>query len=125
MYRDPAFLQYVNYYVEGTRWRVRRYGGRSSSGCCGAACSGNITEDEERELNLVKGIDWYFQPKAWASPKFTIAWLKHTFGVELKRLGISRRVLLLVDNLAGQDVRFSAGLVGRTAKAAAEAINVP
>ena len=24
---------------------------------------GKITEDEERELNDIPGIDWYFQPK--------------------------------------------------------------
>lgn len=85
---------------------------------------GKIKEDEERELNRIADIDWYFQPKAWASPRFTLAWLKYTFGPELRRLGVTRQVMLIADNLAGQDARFSAGPVGVAAAEAAEEIGV-
>ena len=44
--------------------------------------------------------------------------------LELRRLGITRPVLLIADNLAGQDARFSAGPVGDASKQAAQQIGV-
>ena len=60
--------------------------------------------------------------QAWADPAFTRSWLEHTLGPELRRLcPDGKPSILIADNLAGQDPRFSAGEVGRRAKAAAAA----
>ena len=82
---------------------------------------GNITEEEQASYDELD-IDVYFQPKAWADSEFTIAWLNRTMKEAVKDTpGIH---LALCDNLAGQDVRPTAGAIGERVAAVAKAIRV-
>jgi hypothetical protein len=70
-------------------------------------------------------IDVYYNEKAWADPQFTIAWLKRSMKAAVSELcGDGKPVLLLADNLSGQDVRASAGDIGRRARDTASSIGV-
>ena len=83
---------------------------------------GNITDVERRRLDA-SGCDYYFNGKAWASPEFTEKWVANSMKETLKSLcPDGKPVILLADNLAGQDTRFSAGELGRRTRAQASTI---
>jgi hypothetical protein len=85
---------------------------------------GNITDQERRQLDAT-GIDYYFQKKAWADPDFTKRWMQRTMKEAIARcVGDNKPILLFADNLSGQDVRFTAGAIGREAKEVAQSIGV-
>lgn len=64
----------------------------------------------------------YWQEKAWADPALTRQWLLRSMAKAIE--GCPGEHLLLCDNLAGQDVRKTAGKTGRATKELAESIGV-
>ena len=71
----------------------------------------------EKAVYASMDIDVLFQPKAWCDAATTLKWFNHTFAAAIA--GSPGEHLLLLDNLAGQDVRPKAGAIGKRFKAAA------
>jgi hypothetical protein len=99
-----------------------------AAGGCSKLCSSRLgcsqkrarrTRVRSRRCFWAHGdIDVYWQQKAWADPELTRKWLLNSMA---KAIGSSvGEHLLLADNLAGQDVRRTAGDIGeKTAQTAA------
>jgi len=63
----------------------------------------------------------YWQPKAWVDSAMVLEWLDGTFAGAVN--GTDGAHMLFMDNLAGQDVRPSAGAKGEKLKKRAKKIN--